>query len=102
MIINVAWEFDLRYHADQGELKAFDIESLEEYDNLDNKGRRKVYKSFAAVNNVPLCVDLSKYWREPEYAYEEDITEFLKDRWGFEVKHWSKEWCIEDHIENHS
>ena len=102
MIINVAWEFDLRYHADQGELKAFDIESLEEYDNLDSKGRRKVYKSFASVNNVPLRVDLSRHWREPEYAYEEDITEFLKDRWGFEVKHWTKEWCIEDHIEDYS
>ena len=101
MIINVRWEFDLRYHANQGELKAFDIESLEEYDNLDDKGRRKVYKEFASVNGVPLKVDLSKYWREPEHAYEEDITEFLSDRWGWLVTSWSKEWNVEDHIEDH-
>ena len=68
---------------------------------VDDKGRRKVYKEFASVNGVPLKVDLSKYWREPEHAYEEDITEFLSDRWGWLVTSWSKEWNVEDHIEDH-
>jgi len=101
MIISVYWEFDLRYHSDQGELKAFDIESLKDYDELHSNDKRKVYEKFANANGVPLTVDLSEYWREPENAYEEDITEFLKDKWGYSVKSWSKEYCIEDHLEDH-
>ena len=101
MIINVSWEFDLRYHADQGDLKQYGIDSLKEYDDLHANDKRKIYEKFAEVNEVPLSVDLSKYWREPEHAYEEDITEFLSDKWGWLVKRWSKEWCVEDHIEDH-
>jgi hypothetical protein len=102
MIINVSWEFDLRYNAAQGEFKKFGIESLHCYLALDQKGRRKVYENFATANNVPLSVDLSRYWREPEHAYKEDITEFLKDKWGYSVKSWSKVWCIDDHLEMYS
>ena len=101
MIININWEFDLRYNADQGNLKEFGIDSLKNYDALHNNDKRNVYESFAIVNNVPLTVDLSVYWREPEYAYEADITEFLSDKWRYLVKSWSKEFCIEDHIEHH-
>ena len=102
MIINVVWEFDLRYNADQGDLKAFGIESLKDYDLLHTNKKRNVYERFAAANDIPLSVDLTRYWREPEYAYEKDITEFLKDKWGCSVKSWTKEWCIEDHIEEYS
>lgn len=101
MIINIVWEFDLRYLSSQGDLKEFGIDSLKDYDDLHTNDKRKVYEKFSNVNNVPLKVDLSEFWREPEYAYEEDITEFLKDKWGYTVKRWNKEWCIEDHIEDH-
>ena len=101
MIISIVWEFDLRYLSSQGDLKEFGVDSLEAYDDLHTNDKRKVYEKFANVNNVPLKVDLSEYWREPEHAYEEDITEFLKDKWGHSVKRWNKEWCIEDHIEDH-
>ena len=101
MIINVNWEFDLRYNANQGSLKEFGIDSLKDYDVLNTNDKRKVYESFAAENNVPLTVDLSEYWREPENAYEKDITEFLEYKWSHSVISWSKEWCIEDHIEDH-
>jgi hypothetical protein len=101
MIINIVWEFDLRYLANKGELKNFGIDFLKDYDELHDKDKRKVYENFADKNNIPLSLDLSRYWREPEYAYEEDITEFLKDKWGYPVKSWDKEWCIEDHIEDH-
>lgn len=100
MIVNVFWEFDLRYHADQGDLKLLGFDSLKEYDDLNANDKKKIYEKFAVINNVPLSVDLSKYWREPEHAYEEDITEFLKDKWGFSVQCWSKEWYVED-IEDH-
>lgn len=101
MIINVNWEFDLRYNADRGNLKELGIDSLKNYDVLNNNDKRNVYERFAAANNVPLTVDLSEYWREPEYAYEEDITEFLSDKWCYLVKSWSKEYCIEDHLESY-
>lgn len=101
MIISVVWEFDLRYLSDHGELKQFGINSLKDYDELHTNDKRKVYENFADTNDVPLRVDLSRYWREPEYAYEEDITEFLKDKWGYLVKRWHKELCVEDHIEDH-
>ena len=101
MIINVVWEFDLRDNAYQGNLKEFGIDSLKDYDKLHTNDKRNVYERFAAANDIPLKVDLSKYWREPEHAYEEDITEFLSDKWGWLVKRWSKEWCVEDHIEDH-
>ena len=101
MIINVRWEFDLRDNADQGNLKEFGIDSLRDYDELHTNDKRNVYARFAAANDIPLKVDLTKYWREPENAYEEDITEFLSDKWGWLVKSWSKEWCVEDHIEDH-
>ena len=101
MIINVVWEFDLRDNADQGNLKELGINSLNDYDELNENEKRNIYERFAAANDVPLTVDLSRYWREPEHAYEEDITEFLSDEWGWLVKRWSKEWCLEDHIEDH-
>ena len=101
MIINVNWEFDLRYNAKQGNLKEFGIDSLRNYDVLNANDKRNVYERFAAANNIPLTVDLSAYWREPEYAYDKDITEFLSDKWCYLVKSWNKEFCIEDHIEDH-
>ena len=101
MIINVNWEFDLRYQADQGELRSFGVDMLKDYDELHTNCKRKVYENFAAAKGVPLSVDLSRYWREPENAYKEDITEFLKDKWCYSVKSWNKEWCVEDHIEDH-
>jgi hypothetical protein len=95
MIINVYWEFDLRYNASVGELKDFGIESLKDYNDLCQKAKRKIYEKFADTKNVPLKVDLSDYWREPECAYKEDITDFLSSKWGFSVKSWSKEWYAE-------
>ena len=102
MIINIIWEFDLRYRAYQGELKSFGIDSSKDYDELHTNDKRNVYERFAAVNNIPLSIDLTRYWREPEHAYEKDIAEFLKDKWGFEVKRWTKAFCIEDHLEVYS
>ena len=101
MIINVYWEFDLRYLSSQGDLKQYGIETLNDYDELHEKDSRRVYEKFAYENDVPLRVDLSRYWREPENVYEADITELLEDKWRYSVKSWVKEWYIEDHIEDH-